>query len=138
VGLLIDSTVLVAAERRGHTPEAVVATLLGAHGDVELALSVMSAGELLHGCWRADSLARRARREEFVEAVFAAIPVIPLTLAIARVYGELDARFAAQGHRLPTSDLLVASTALYRDDEVVTGNPRHFSRIPGLVVHRYD
>jgi tRNA(fMet)-specific endonuclease VapC len=137
MGLLIDSTVFVAAERRRHTPEDVVARLLEEHGDAELGLSVMSAGELLHGCWRAESLARRARREEFVEAVLAAIPVVPLTLAIARVYGELDARFTAQGRRLPTSDLLVASTALYREDAVVTGNPRHFARIPELVVHRY-
>ena len=137
MGLLIDSTVFVAAERRKHTAEDVVAALLEEHGDIELALSVMSAGELLHGCWRADSPARRARREEFVEAILAAIPVVPLTLAIARVYGELDARFTSEGRRLPTSDLLIASTALYRDDEIVTGNPRHFARVPGIVVHRY-
>jgi len=66
-----------------------------------------------------------------------AIPVVPLTLAIARLYGELDARFTARGHRLPTSDLLIASTALYRGDEVLTGNPRHFARIPELTVRRY-
>ena len=38
---------------------------------------------------------------------------------------------------LPTSDLLIASTALHRDDELVTGNPRHYDRIPDLVVRRY-
>jgi hypothetical protein len=35
MGLLIDSTVFVAAERRKHTPEDVVTTLLEEHGDVE-------------------------------------------------------------------------------------------------------
>jgi predicted nucleic acid-binding protein len=137
VGLLIDSTVFVAAERRAETADAVVAGLLEAYGDVDLALSVMSAGELVHGCWRADSAARRARRTEFVEAILAAIPVVPLTLAIARLYGELDARFVTEGRRLPTSDLLIASTALHRDDELVTGDPRHYDRIPDLVVRRY-
>ena len=137
MGLLIDSTVFVTAERRQQTAQDVVATLLEDYGNVELALSVMSAGELVHGCWRADSAPRRARSEEFVEAILAAIPVVPLTLAIARVYGELDARFTARGRRLPTSDLLIASTALYRDDELLTGNPRHFARIPELTVHRY-
>jgi predicted nucleic acid-binding protein len=137
VGLLIDSTVFVAAERRAETPGAVVGALLDQYGDVELALSVMSAGELVHGCWRADSAARRARRIEFVEAVLAAIPVVPLTLAIARLYGELDARLVLEGRRLPTSDLLIACTALHRDDELVTGNPRHYDRIPELVVRRY-
>jgi predicted nucleic acid-binding protein len=71
------------------------------------------------------------------EAIVSAIPVVPLTLAIARLYGELDARFTARGHRLPTSDLLIASTALYRGDELLTGNPRHFGRIAGLTVRRY-
>jgi predicted nucleic acid-binding protein len=137
VGLLIDSTVFVTAERKRQTPQDVVARLLDDYGDVELALSVMSAGELVHGCWRADSAPRRARREEFVEGILAAIPVVPLTLAVARVYGELDARFAARGRRLPTSDLLIAATALYRGDELVTGNPRHFDQVPGLVVRRY-
>jgi predicted nucleic acid-binding protein len=114
MGLLIDSTALIHADRARQTPAALIAGLLGRFGDAELAISAMSAGELFHGCWRADSSQRRARREEFVEAVL-----------------------AARGKRLPTSDLLIASTALARDDEIVTGNPRHFDRIPRLVVHRY-
>lgn len=137
MGLLIDSTVFVTAERRQETVSDVVAGILQEYGDVDLALSVMSAGELVHGCWRADSAPRRARREEFVESILAAIPVVPLTLAIARLYGELDARLTARGRRLPTSDLLIASTALYRGDELLTGNPRHFARIPELTVRRY-
>lgn len=138
MGLLIDSTVFVAAERLRQTPEDVVTKLREDFGDVELALAVMTAAELVHGYWRSDSAARRARREEFVEGILAAIPVVPLTLAIARLYGELDARFMARGRRLPTSDLLIASTALYRSDELVTGNRRHFGRIRELVVHVYS
>ncbi len=67
MGLLIDSTVLVHAERMRQTPSQLVEEVIARWGDVELAISVMSAGELFHGCWRADSPARRARREEFVE-----------------------------------------------------------------------
>lgn len=99
-----------------------------------MAISVISAGELLHGCWRADAPARRARREEFVEAMVAAVPVVPITLPIVRVYAQTDAELATRGERLPTSDLLIGCTALSREDEVVTGNRRHFDRIPGLVV----
>lgn len=39
MGLLIDSTVFITAERRRQTPQGVVATLLDDYGDVELALS---------------------------------------------------------------------------------------------------
>lgn len=137
MGLLIDSTALIHADRARQTPAALIAGLLDRFGDTELAISAMSAGELFHGCWRADSSQRRARREEFVEAVLAAVPVVSITLQVMRIFGRLDASLAARGKRLPTSDLLIASTALARDDEIVTGNPRHFDRIPRLVVHRY-
>jgi tRNA(fMet)-specific endonuclease VapC len=135
VGLLIDSTLLIRAERDRLTPARLVAEVLDRWGDVELAISAMSAGELLHGCWRADTPARRARREEFVEAVLFVLPVVPITLPVMRVFAEIDARLRTAGDKLPTSDLLIASTALCRGDEVVTGNPRHFAKVPGLTVH---
>ncbi|MFO0980403.1 MAG: PIN domain-containing protein [Planctomycetota bacterium] len=134
VGLVIDSTVFINAERERETPEQLVAAIGNRFGDVGLALSVMSAGELLHGCWRADSPSRRARREEFVAAILAAIPVVPITMPIMRILAEIDAKLIARGRRLPTSDLLIASTALARGDEVVTGNRRHFKQVPGLSV----
>ena len=136
MGLLIDSTLLIRAERNRLTPARLVAEILDRWGDVELAISAMSAGELLHGCWRADTSARRARREEFVESVLSALPVVAITLPIMRVFAETDARLCAAGSKLPTSDLLIASTALCRGDDVVTGNARHFGRIPGLIVHQ--
>ncbi len=134
MGLLIDSTLLVRAERKTQTPAQLVEELISRWGDAELALSVMSAGELFHGCWRADTPARRARREEFVEAVLAAIPAAPITLEVMRVFGQVDAALSTAGTRIPTSDLLIAATALARDDQVVTGDPRHFDRVPGLTV----
>lgn len=136
MGLLIDSTVFIHAERNRQTPADLITELMDRWGDAELGVSVMSAGELFHGCWRADTPSRRASREEFVEAMLAAIPVVAITLAIARVFGEIDARLSAAGWRIPTSDLLIASTALSRGDEIVTGNTRHFDRVPGLTVHR--
>ena len=135
MGLLIDSTLLIHAERHRQTPERLVADLLDRFGDLELAVSVMTAGELFHGCWRADTPARRARRKEFVEAILSALPVVPVTLPIMRVFGEIDAQLTTRGERLPTSDLLIACTALSRGDEIVTGNTRHFDRVPELVVH---
>lgn len=95
----------------------------------------MSAGELFHGCWRANTPARRARRQEYVEALLAAIPVVDLTLPVMRIFGEIDAGLRAGGTRVPTSDLLIASTALSRQDEIVTGNSRHFRQVPGLTAH---
>jgi tRNA(fMet)-specific endonuclease VapC len=134
VGLLIDSTLLIRAEREALTPEQLLGEIVDRWGDTELAISAMSAGELFHGCWRADTPARRASREEFVETLLSAIPVVPLGLSIMRIFGEIDARLRAKGKTLPTSDLLVGCTALSRRDEIVTGNVRHFRGIPGLKV----
>lgn len=138
MGLLIDSTTLISAERKHQSPDELIRTLVDRWGGRELALSVMSAAELFHGCWRADTPARRALREDFVETMLAVVPVVPVTLAVARAFGELDATASAAGRRLPTSDLLIAATALCRGDEVVTGNLRHFRSVPGLVVHEID
>ena len=81
---------------------------------------------------------RRAAREEFVEAILAAVPAVPITVPIMRIFGRLDADLVSKGRRLPTSDLLIASTVLSRDDRIVTGNLRHFRRIPGLAVREYS
>ena len=137
MGLLIDSTALMRAERLRRSPEELIRDLLDRWGDVGLAVSVMSAAELFHGCWRAETPARRARREEFVESVLAAVPVVPVTVSVARIFGEIDAALSARGGRIPTSDLLIASTALSRGDGVVTGNVRHFRSVPGLEVHEF-
>ena len=82
MGLLIDSTVLIEAERNERTPDQLVMHLIDRFGDIGLSISVMSAGELFHGCWRADTPERRARRQEFVEAILAVIPVVPITLPV--------------------------------------------------------
>ena len=135
MGLLIDSTVLIHAERKRRTLEQLIRDMVDRFGDVELALSMMSAGELFHGCWRADTPARRAKREEFVESLMAVIPTVPISLGIMRIFGRIDADLQSGRVRLPTSDLLIGCTALSRGDEIATGNLRHFDRIPGLVVH---
>lgn len=135
MGLLIDSTYLIRAERNRLTPAELFAEIQDRWRNVDVAISVMSAGELLHGFWRADTPARRSRRGEFVEGVLAELPVVAITLPIIRVFAEIDARLQAAGNKLPTSDLLIASTALSRGDEVVTGNARHFGKIPSLTVH---
>ncbi|MBI2894195.1 MAG: PIN domain-containing protein [Deltaproteobacteria bacterium] len=137
MGLLIDSTVFIGAERARLTPAQMTAEILRRWGDVELAISAMSAGELLHGCWRADTPARRARREDFVEAFLSVLPVVEITLPIMRIFAEVDAGLRAAGRRLPTSDLLIACTALSRGDDIVTGNVRHFGRVPHLKVHEW-
>ena len=58
--------------------------------------------------------------------------VLPYDLAVARAYGEIQAGLLASGRGLEDADLQIGATALCHGLELVTGNLRHFSRIPGL------
>jgi tRNA(fMet)-specific endonuclease VapC len=57
-------------------------------------------------------------------------------VAVARVYGQIHAGLAAAGQTLADADLQIAATAIHHGLEMVTGNLRHFERIPGLRLHR--
>ena len=130
MAVLIDTSVIINAERRGHPPSEAFA-LSAAE---EPALSAVTASELLIGVHRADSPGRRARREAFVEAILGGVPVIAFDLPIARVYARLAAELAAAGQSIGAHDLMIAATALSEDAAVLTVNVRDFARVPGLSV----
>ena len=96
--------------------------------------SAVSIGELYRGAFRAPN---RDHHLANIEArVLAAITVLSYDRATARVYGEIAASLEVQGRRLADADLQIAATALRHDLEMVTGNVRHFERIPNLRLNR--
>jgi tRNA(fMet)-specific endonuclease VapC len=134
VGLILDSSVAIAAERRGDTVQAFLQRVIDTANDQEAALSPVGVVELVHGVHRADTAERRARREAFVEELFSTVTIYPLTTDIARLAGKLDAEQQSRGIVVPFADLLIGATALSLGYSVLTVNARHFARIPGLSV----
>ena len=132
MGALIDSSVLIAAERGELDLEGALAGF-----DDELALSVVTASELLHGVHRAGDEARRVRREAYVEALLAGFPVIAFDLVAARLHARLSARMADSGQAVGAHDLIIAATALARGLDVVTREERSFPGIAELSVIRW-
>jgi len=128
MGLLIDSSVLMAAERGTLDLNEKLKKEL----DNPIALAAISASELLHGVHRATSVNQRARRQAFVEQLLSALPVIPFDLVAARLHAELWARLAAKGIQVGAHDLLIAATAIAAGYSVATRDERSFPRIPGL------
>ena len=63
--------------------------------------------------------------------------IVPFDADAARQYGETRAFLERQGTRLADPDLRIAATALSRDLIMVTGNTRHFNRVPGLAVENW-
>ena len=134
VGLILDSSVVITGERRGHTIRQILEQFKTGYGEIEIGLSVVTIVELVHGIQRADSEERRQRRQAFVDELIRDVPVHPITIETARIAGRIEGDQAAQGVTIAFEDLLIAATALQLGFGVVTGNVRHFEKIPNLTV----
>ena len=95
--------------------------------------SAVTIGELYKGAFRVADASRHLRNIE--TRVLPAVTVLPYDLAVARVYGEIEAALARSGRTHADADLQIAATAIYHGLDLVTGNLRHFSRVPHLRLH---
>jgi tRNA(fMet)-specific endonuclease VapC len=134
MGLILDSSVLIAGERRGETVKQVIQRVQAVHGETESALSAISIIELTHGIYRARTVADRDQRIAFTDELCRDMVVIALTLPIARLAGRIEGEQAAMGISIAFEDLVIGATALHVGFEVATLNFRHFQLIPGFKV----
>jgi tRNA(fMet)-specific endonuclease VapC len=133
MGILIDSSSLIAAER-GQLD---LQTVLDSGGDEEVAIAAVTASELLHGIHGLKGGVKQARAERFVEHVLERLPVIPFDLDVARVYARLGAELASKGTAVGAHDLMIAATAVAIDYDVATRDVRSFPKITGLTLKRW-
>jgi predicted nucleic acid-binding protein len=90
-------------------------------------------GELYKGAYRSQVTRRHITNIE--HRILPAVTVLPYDVATAKVSGQVRARLEEAGSILADADLQIAATAIYHGLELVTGNVRHFSRIPGLRIN---
>ena len=90
-------------------------------------------GELYAGAFK------RGKESEFrcIEWLREKIPCLPFDQS-AVTYGRVRALLEQQGQRIEDMDIIMASIAIDNDLTLVTGNSRHFSRIPGLKFMVWD
>jgi predicted nucleic acid-binding protein len=134
VGLILDTSVIVRAERRGKSVAEILAQIRETHGETEVGISVVTIAELTHGVERSKLDAQRQRSQAFVDDVLATLNIHPVTAEIAQRVGIISGQEAQRGITLPFEDLLIGATALQLGFELVTHNARHFEMIPNLVV----
>lgn len=97
--------------------------------DDSVATTWITAAELYYGAAKSKApAANRALVTEFL----ATLPVLEMEETAAQVFGEAKALLERQGRRLDDADLLIGSIAVARGAVVVTGNTRHYERIPGV------
>jgi tRNA(fMet)-specific endonuclease VapC len=134
MGLILDSSVLIAAERDAKPVSELLAKLEREQGETEIALSSITVIELEHGLHRANTAEVARKRREYLDVMFAAIPVEPFTKEMAQIAAKIDAQGKQTGRVIPFPDLLVGATAVHLRYAVGTRNLRHFRMIPGLNV----
>lgn len=130
MGTLIDSSVLIAAERGKLDLE----PLLQRQSEEPVAIAAVTASELLHGVHRQKPGVRRARIETEIEGLLSLLPVVLFDLPAARVHAMLSADLRVRGQAVGAHDLLIAATAVMLGYQVATRDRRSFPRIKGLDV----
>jgi tRNA(fMet)-specific endonuclease VapC len=134
MGLILDTGILIAGERRKETVKQVIERVQAAVGETEAALSTVSIVELTHGIYRARTDADRERRKAFCDELCRDMIVHPVSLEIAQLAGLIEGEQAAQGIAIAFEDLVIGATALHLGFDVATFNVKHFELIPGLKI----
>ncbi|SPF35603.1 Ribonuclease VapC [Syntrophobacter sp. SbD1] len=128
MGVIFDSSEIIFFER----DRTQVASLVSGREGEPFGISVVTVAELLHGVERADTEARRLKRQSFVEKVLESFPIFPFDTTVARIYARICASLAKKGYTVGAHDLIIAATAISLDYSVVTANRRDFEKIEGL------
>jgi predicted nucleic acid-binding protein len=131
---LLDTDILSNLLRR--TPSTTLIAKLAAVSPEQQFTSSITLGELVYGARRL-GIPGRALLERLEQTLLPHLPVLPFDAAAARRYGELRAELDRQGTPIGDADLRIAAMALARGLTVVTGNLRHFQRVPGLPVENW-
>ena len=97
----------------------------------EVATTWITAAELYYGAAKSKAPEGNHR---LVTSFLATLPALGLDEASAQIFGEAKALLERRGQRLADADLFIGAIAVARRATVVTGNRRHYERIPGVAV----
>ncbi len=134
MGLILDSSIVIAAERQREPVPQLIQRIVSTAGDQRVALSAVGLTELVHAIYRVTNPAQRQNHERFLEDLLADMEVVSYSRETALLAGKIDGQQRAQGITIPFADLLIGVTALEYGYAVATVNLRHFRLIPGLEI----
>lgn len=130
MGVILDTSILISYERGSIALD----ELIKGREREPFGISVITVSELLHGVHRANTKARRLKREAFVQKVVDSLPIYEFNVASARIYAEIWAFLLKKGVQVGAHDLMIASTAISLGFSVATHNLRDFRKIEGLTM----
>jgi tRNA(fMet)-specific endonuclease VapC len=130
---LFDTDVLSYLLKRAPSPT--LLTRLAAVPGEHQFTSAITVGEMVYGAYR--SPRREQLLQQLEDRLWPNLRILPFDTAAAETYGRLRAGLERAGTPLSEPDLRIAAIAMTHDLAVVTGNERHFSRVPGLRVENW-
>jgi tRNA(fMet)-specific endonuclease VapC len=136
LGLVLDSSVLVAAERGKLTTPETIRNVRETAGEATIVICSLTVAELAHGIYRANTPERGRMRRQFLDELKSQIPIHPVTESTAEIIARVGAEQAAKGITIPLADLIIGACALELGYAIGTVNIRDFNRIPGLSLVR--
>src|ERR1700746_3217095 len=107
LGVVLDSSVVIEAERQRLDVAGFLKQLATRIGEREATLCSISVAELAHGIHRADTLERRQARRAFLDDLKATMVVYPITADTEELVGKIHAESSQQGITIPFDDLLI-------------------------------
>ena len=104
------------------------------HTANELAISVVTLGELIYGAEKSQA---RERALTAIQNLTNLIPIYSLPEAAGEQYGQIRAELQRQGQIIGNNDLWLAAHARSEHWILVTNNEREFLRVKGLQVENW-
>ena len=133
MGLIVDTSVLIDADRSGLNVVQMLERLLAARGET-VAISSITLMEFASGIALASTTERRECRQRFADDLRSQMPILSFGSDLAMRTGAINGELRSRGITVGALDLMIGVTAEMLGYSVVTRNARHFRLIPGLNV----
>jgi len=124
---LLDTCICIALLKKSPT----VIQRLREVGTHNCKISDITLAELYFGAYKS------GRKKHFNDVAEISNLFEKYPIQYTRKYGEIRWKLEKQGFRIGDMDMFIAATALEENAILVTGNIKHFERIPGLNIENW-
>ena len=97
--------------------------------------TTITIGEVYYGIMKASNKTRLIKL--FENVLLPRAIILPFDFSAAKKYGEIRSFLEKQGTPLAHADLQIASIALSMNMILITGNLKHFQRVPNITVENW-
>lgn len=97
--------------------------------DDPIGVCFMTIAELYYG---AEKSKDPGKNMETIEKLLLSVEIVQTDILILKRFGMIKAQLQKRGEPIADADILIASATLEKAEKLITGNTKHFERIPGL------